>query len=91
MKNLILPALQPRPAHTPLDGTPIHVGDIVHLQPAEGPAIRARVIYNAPLNGVTTYTTELVRCPAAGTASSPTRLRFRHEHVHHIEPLRRAA
>jgi len=84
------PALLRRPAHTSLDQATIHVGDIVHLQPADGPAIRARVIYNAPLNGVTTYTTDLVRCPSAG-AARPTRLRFRHEHVHRIEPLSRRA
>jgi len=73
-----------RPAHMALDNTPIHVGDVVHLQPAHGPAVRAKVIYNAPIDGTTTYTTELVPCGA----STVRRFRFRHEHVHRIEPLR---
>ena len=44
-----------RPAHTQLDDMPIHIGDIVYLQPANGPAIRAAVIFNAPIDGMTTY------------------------------------
>jgi len=79
-----------RPQHIALDDTPIHVGDIVHLQPAEGPSIRAQVIYNAPVNGTTTYTTDLVRC-GGQEAGARTRIRFRHEHVHRIEPVRRRA
>ncbi|WP_144634898.1 hypothetical protein [Bordetella genomosp. 13] len=88
MKNLITPMLLRRPQHSSLDDTPIHVGDIVHLQPAEGPSIRAQVIYNAPLNGTVTYTTDLVRCNGADAATQ-TRIRFRHEHVHRIEPAQR--
>jgi hypothetical protein len=57
-----------RPAHTTLDNMPIHIGDIVYLKPANGPEIRATVIYNAP----------------------GQRIRFRHEHVHRIEPVRSA-
>ncbi|SAI74314.1 Uncharacterised protein [Bordetella ansorpii] len=90
MKKTITPMLLSRPQHTPLDDTPIHVGDIVHLQPAEGPSIRAQVIYNAPLNGTVTYTTDLVRCNG-GDASKQTRIRFRHEHVHRVESVQRRA
>ncbi|MDQ8032268.1 hypothetical protein CEG14_18120 [Bordetella genomosp. 1] len=68
-----------------LDGKPINVGDVVLLKLADGPAIRAEVIYNAPYNGTTTYTTELVR---AGRNAKAERIRFRHEHVHHIESVR---
>ncbi|ARP95574.1 hypothetical protein [Bordetella genomosp. 13] len=89
MSKLTTPLLR-RPQHIALDDTPIHVGDIVHLQPADGPAIRAQVIYNAPLNGQVTYTTDLVRC-AGGDSGNKTRIRFRHEHVHRIEPARRRA
>ena len=42
-----------RPAHTQLDDMPIHIGDIVYLKPANGPEIRATVIFNAPINGTT--------------------------------------
>ncbi|AOB27569.1 MULTISPECIES: hypothetical protein [Bordetella] len=77
-----------RPTQTKLDDTPIHVGDVVHLQLADGPVIRARVIYNAPINGTTTYTTELIRCAGDDKASHGQRIRFRHEHVHRIEPVR---
>ncbi|MFQ1064613.1 hypothetical protein [Bordetella trematum] len=73
-----------RPAHLQLDDTPINVGDVVHLKLADGPAIRAAVIYNAPINGTTTYTTELIRPRGA---SRGERIRFRHEHVHCIEPV----
>ncbi|WP_235610718.1 hypothetical protein [Bordetella sp. H567] len=80
------PHLVPRADHA-LDGTPIHVGDIVHLRPADGPVIKARVIYNAPLNGATTYTTDLVTRPADNGRMHKLRFRFRHEHVHGIEPV----
>lgn len=82
--------LLPRHAQSNLDQMPIHVGDIVHLQPAQGPAIRATVIYNAPINGTVTYTTDVVR--PRGHADQPgMRIRFRHEHVHRIEPLNKQA
>ncbi|CAB3889858.1 hypothetical protein N5C72_11585 [Achromobacter mucicolens] len=80
-----------RPAHTQLDDMPIHIGDIVYLQPADGPEIRATVIFNAPINGTTTYTTEVVPCGSAVQKASGQRIRFRHEHVHRIEPVRRNA
>ncbi|CAB3868340.1 hypothetical protein ABE599_20610 [Achromobacter mucicolens] len=80
-----------RPAHTQLDDMPIHIGDIVYLQPADGPEIRATVIFNAPINGTTTYTTEVVPCGSAVQKAPGQRIRFRHEHVHRIEPVRRNA
>ncbi|WP_459618150.1 hypothetical protein [Bordetella sp. 2513F-2] len=86
MNKLFPTHLLRRPAHTKLDDTPIHVGDVVYLQPIDGPSIRARVIYNAPINGIVTYTTDLVRC-----GSAATRVRFRHEHVHHIESVQARA
>lgn len=70
-----------------LDNMQINVGDVVHLQVADGPAIRAKVIYNAPYNGTTTYTTDLV-CAGNGAGARPARIRFRHEHVHRIESVR---
>ena len=83
--------LLPRHTHSSLDQMPIHVGDIVHLQPADGPAIRATVIYNAPIHGTVTYTTDVVR-PRGSQSNHPgMRIRFRHEHVHHIEPARKQA
>jgi hypothetical protein len=81
------PTLVPRVDHA-LDGTPIHVGDIVHLHPADGSVIKARVIYNAPLNGATTYTTDVVTRRADNGRTLKVRFRFRHEHVHGIEPVR---
>ncbi|AZY49448.1 hypothetical protein [Bordetella avium] len=73
-----------RPAHSKLDEMPINVGDVVHLKLADGKAIRAAVIFNAPINGTTTYTTEMIR-PCGTTQGA--RIRFRHEHVHRIEPV----
>lgn len=81
-KNLVR-----RPAHLHLDNTPINVGDVVHLKLADGPAIRAAVIYNAPINGTTTYTTEVIRPRGADRGE---RIRFRHEHVHGIESVAHA-
>ena len=78
-----------RPAHTTLDNTPIHIGDIVYLQPTNGPAIRATVIFYAPIDGTTTYTTEVVPCGSSTQKVPGQRIRFRHEHVHRIEPVRR--
>lgn len=80
-----------RPAHTQLDDMPIHIGDIVYLKPANGPEIRATVIFNAPINGTTTYTTDAVPCSAATQKAPSQHIRFRHEHVHRIEPVRRNA
>jgi len=82
--------LLPRRAHTKLDHMPIHVGDVVHLRPASGPTIRATVIYNAPINGTVTYTTDVVRPRGCGDKHG-MRIRFRHEHVHRIEPIRQQA
>ncbi|GAB1579622.1 hypothetical protein [Bordetella petrii] len=79
-----------RRPHSKLDQMPIHVGDVVHLRPADGPEIRATVIYNAPINGTVTYTTDMVR-PYGADHGPGVRIRFRHEHVHRIEPLRRQA
>jgi hypothetical protein len=81
------PRLVPRADHA-LDDMPIHVGDIVHLHPADGSVIKARVIYNAPLNGATTYTTDVVTRRVENGRTLKLRFRFRHEHVHGIEPVR---
>ena len=87
----ITPAeLLPRQTQSNLDHMQIHVGDIVHLRPSNGPEIRATVIYNAPINGTVTYTTDVV-CPRGRTGQPGMRIRFRHEHVHRIEPLRQHA
>ena len=55
---------------------PIHIGDIVYLQPANGPAIRAAVIFNAPIDGMTTYTEVLPagakRPPSASASATST-------------------
>ncbi len=87
MTTMMQPRLTRRSSHM-LDDTPIHVGDIVHLQPEQGPRIAARVIYNTPFNGATTYTTDLVPCMAENGRLLKQRFRFRHEHVHRIDPIR---
>lgn len=80
MKNLSTIDLVQRPANSGLDTTPIHVGDTVYLQPQEGPRIKGVVIFDTPLFGTTTYTSD---------CGGRVRVRFRHADVHHIEPLRR--
>ena len=80
MKNLYTTDLVQRPADSSLDAMPIHVGDTVYLQPLNGPRIKGVVIFDTPVFGTTTYTSETV---------GRIRARFRHSDVHHIEPLRR--
>lgn len=82
-----------RPAHSQLDSMAINIGDIVYLKPANCPTIRATVIFNAPIDGIITYTTDRVQPSADGVmpAAAGQRIRFRHEHVHHIEPVFRRA
>lgn len=75
-------------ADATLDDKPIHVGDIVHLKPVDGPRVKARVIYNAPLNGEVSYTTDLVTQMTESGRVLTQRFRFRHEHVHKIESPR---
>jgi hypothetical protein len=87
MPHLNQPRLARR-SSSELDNMPIHVGDIVHLQPIDGPRVRARVIYNAPINGSVTYTTELIPAMTDSGRQTRWRFRFRHEHVHRIEPVR---
>lgn len=78
--------------HHAHDDAPIHLGDVVHLQLADGPAVKAPVIFNAPLNGVTTYTTDvLTRSHTSDPALCGRRIRFRREHVHHVERVRPAS
>jgi hypothetical protein len=87
MTAIAQPRLTRRADHA-LDGMPINVGDIVHLQPEDGPEIAARVIYNAPLNGAVTYTTDLVSRMTESGRVLKLRFRFRHEHVHRIESVK---
>lgn len=82
MKTLYTNDLIQRPADSSLDSMPIHVGDTVYLQPRNGPRIKGVVIFDTPMFGTTTYTSE---------SSGRVRARFRHCDVHHVEPARRAA
>jgi len=79
MKNIYTNDLIARPEGSSLDAMPIHVGDTVYLQPRKGPAIKGVVIFDTPVFGTTTYTSE---------TAGRVRARFRHCDVHGIEPLR---
>jgi len=82
MKNLYTTDLVQRPSGSTLDTTPIHVGDTVYLQPRKGPRLKGVVIFDTPIFGTTTYTSE---------CAGRVRARFRHCDVHHVEPARRSA
>jgi len=82
MKTLYTNDLIQRPADSSLDSMSIHVGDTVYLQPRNGPQIKGVVIFDTPMFGTTTYTSE---------SGGHVRARFRHCDVHHVEPARRAA
>ncbi len=79
MQNLYTNDLIQRPTGSNLDAMPIHVGDTVYLQPRNGPRIKGVVIFDTPIFGTTTYTSE---------TGGRIRARFRHSDVHHIEPVR---
>lgn len=82
MKNIYTTDLVARPEGSGLDAMPIHVGDTVYLQPRNGPAIKGVVIFDTPVFGTTTYTSE---------TAGRVRARFRHRDAHRIEPLRNRA
>ncbi|QEI08021.1 hypothetical protein FXN63_20885 [Pigmentiphaga aceris] len=90
MKNLYPNDLVQRPTGINLDHDSIHVGDVVYLQPKDGgPAIRSTVIFDTPLFGCTTYTSDALVRPARGErAAQPVRFRFRMQDVHKVQPAR---
>lgn len=81
MKTIYPNELISRPDHAPLNKTDIRLGDIVYLQPKNGPKIASTVIYGAPLFGCTTYTAD-----ASCQKGQRIRFRFRLKDVHHVAP-----
>ncbi|MDQ2184999.1 hypothetical protein RBI13_07315 [Alcaligenaceae bacterium A4P071] len=77
-KNIWRDQLIRRTSGDRLDQAAINVGDIVYLKPVDGPAFRSRVIFNTPIAGQTTYTSETVGHPRI-------RARFHHADVHALE------
>jgi hypothetical protein len=90
MKNIYPNELVQRPTGIDLDHDSIHVGDVVYLQPKDGgPAIRSTVIFDTPLFGCTTYTSDTVVRPArAGFDAQHMRFRFRLQDVHKVQSVR---
>jgi hypothetical protein len=87
MKNLYPNQLVQRPDDVTLDQTHIHVGDIVYLQPIDGPAIRSTVIFDTPVGGCITYTGDAINAtPCDG--KQRLRIRFRQRDVHRVQPAR---
>lgn len=78
IKNIWRDQLTRRKTDDRLDRAAINVGDIVYLKPVDGPAFRSRVIFNTPISGQTTYTSETVDHPRI-------RARFHHADVHAVE------
>lgn len=78
IKNIWRDQLTRRTTDDRLDRAAINVGDIVYLKPVDGPAFRSRVIFNTPISGQTTYTSETVDHPRI-------RARFHHADVHAVE------
>ncbi|WP_269901611.1 hypothetical protein [Paenalcaligenes faecalis] len=79
MKTIYPTDLIARPDHATLNKTDIRLGDVVYLQPKDGPKIASTVIYSSPVFGCTTYTAD-----AACTKGNRIRFRFRLKDVHHV-------
>ncbi len=79
MKTIYPTDLVARPEHAALNKTDIRLGDVVYLQPKNGPKIASTVIYSGPLFGCTTYTAD-----GACQKGQPVRFRFRLKDVHHV-------
>jgi hypothetical protein len=90
MQNIYPDDLVQRPTGIDLDHDSIHVGDIVTLQPKDGgPAIRSTVIFDTPIYGCTTYTSDIVLRPArGGRDAQQVRFRFRLKDVHQVQRAR---
>jgi uncharacterized protein YodC (DUF2158 family) len=90
MHNIYPDQLVQRPAGIDLGHDSIHVGDVVTLQPKDGgPAVRCTVIFDTPLYGCTTYTSDtVVRPTRGGRDAQPMRFRFRLKDVHQVQSQR---
>lgn len=79
MKTIYPTGLIARPDSATLNETNIRLGDVVYLQPKNGPRIASTVIYSSPVFGCTTYTAD-----ASCTKGERIRFRFRLKDVHHV-------
>ncbi len=79
MKTIYPTDLIARPDNTTLNNTDIRLGDVVYLQPKNGPQIASTVIYSSPVFGCTTYTAD-----ASCNKGQRIRFRFRLKDVHHV-------
>ena len=79
MKTIYPTDLIARPDSAILNKTDIRLGDVVYLQPKDGPKIASTVIYRTPLFGCTTYTAD-----ASCHQGKRIRFRFRLQDVHHV-------
>lgn len=79
MKTVYPTDLIARPDHATLNTTDIRLGDVVYLQPKNGPQIASTVIYSSPVFGCTTYTAD-----ASCKKGQRIRFRFRLKDVHHV-------
>ena len=82
MKTIYPNELISRPEDATLNKTDIRLGDVVYLQPKNGPKIAAKVIYNAYLFGSKTFTAD-AQDPIYGRR---LRMRFRLQDIHHVVP-----
>lgn len=79
MKTIYPTDLVARPDSAALNKTDIRLGDVVYLQPKNGPQIASTVIYGSPVFGCTTYTAD-----ASCNKGQRIRFRFRLKDVHHV-------
>lgn len=87
MKN-IFPDQLIQPSTLDTSSRDINVGDRVTLKLADGASITTTVNVAIALFGCTTYTGEAMIRQARGRAhSTPARVRFRWQDVHHVERL----
>ena len=79
MKTMYPTDLVARPEHKILNKNDIRLGDVVYLQPKNGPKVASTIIYSSAVYGCTTYTAD-----TSGLKGQRLRFRFRHKDIHHV-------
>lgn len=84
LKDIYPNQLVRRPDNRELCRPHIRIGDVVYVQPLDGPQLASTIIFNSSLFGCTTYTADAFVPARNGVAPQRVRLRFRHQDIHRV-------